>query len=181
MLEEALVAWILQKQQQKLSISREIIQAKGRQFAEELGLGDSFKFSNRWLESFCKRNAFRSFRQHGESGATNINTIEIQQAIAEIKEEIKKYAPADVYNMDESALFYNMSPDTTIARQQIEDAKKDKIRMTIAFTCNSTGIDRFCPLYIGHAAKTRCFKKKSGEELGFFYCRFVDSANLRRS
>ena len=57
----------------------------------------------------------------------------------------------------------------TIARQQLEGAKKDKTRITIAFTCNASGMDRFEPLFIGHSEKPRCFKKKSGVELGFFY------------
>ena len=48
-------------------------------------------------------------------------------------------------------------------------SKKDKTRITIAFTINATGTDRWKPLYIGHANKPRCFKRKTGEELGFFY------------
>ena len=62
--------------------------------------------------------------------------------------------------MDETALFYNLSPDTAIARQQIEGSKKDKTRITIAFTCNADGCDRLQPLFIGYAKKPRCFKKR---------------------
>ena len=48
-------------------------------------------------------------------------------------------------------------------------AKKDKTRITIGFTVNATGSDRWEPLYIGHASKPRAFKGKTGSELGFFY------------
>ena len=48
-------------------------------------------------------------------------------------------------------------------------SKKDKTRITIAFTINATGTDRWKPYSIGHANKPRCFKQKTGEELGFFY------------
>ena len=75
----------------------------------------------------------------------------------------------DVYNMNEMGLFYNFALDTTIASCQIEGSKKDKIHLTIAFTCNATGMDRFIPMYIGHANKPRCFNRKSREDLGFFY------------
>jgi DDE superfamily endonuclease len=62
-----------------------------------------------------------------------------------------------------------MPPDTTIARQQIEGAKKDKIRITISFTCNADGSDKWEPLFIGHAAKPRCFERKTGQQHGFLY------------
>jgi Tc5 transposase DNA-binding domain len=44
--EEALVTWVLQKQHQKLSISREAIREKGKRFADALGVGDSLRFSD---------------------------------------------------------------------------------------------------------------------------------------
>jgi hypothetical protein len=48
-------------------------------------------------------------------------------------------------------------------------AKKDKTRLTIGFTVNATGTDRWEPLYIGHAAKPRAFKGRTGQQLHFFY------------
>src|SRR5436190_3783859 len=71
--------------------------------------------------------------------------------------------------MDETGLFYNMAPDKTITQRQIEGSKKDKTRITIAFTCNANGSDQVEPLFIGHAGKPRCFMKKTGADLGFFY------------
>jgi DDE superfamily endonuclease/Tc5 transposase DNA-binding domain len=168
-LEEALVLWVLQKQHQKLSISREMIREKGKRFAQDLRFGDSIKFSDNWITLFCKRNAFRQFRQHGESGAANIDSPAIQLTIESIRTKIDHYGPRNTYNFDESGLFYNMPPDTTIARQQIEGAKKDKIRISIGFTCNADGSDKWKPLFIGHAKKPRCFERKTGQEHGFLY------------
>ena len=72
--------------------------------------------------------------------------------------------------MDETRLFYSMAPDKTIAQRQIEGSKNDKTRITVAFTCNANGSDRFEPLFIGHAGKPRFFLKKTALELGFkFY------------
>jgi len=112
---------------------------------------------------------FSIFANPGESGDAPINTPEVQLALAAIKVEIASYEPKDIYNMDETGLFYNMPPDSMIARQRIEGSKKDKTRITIAFTCNTDGSDRFLPLFIGHAAKPRCFDKKTGEQLGYWY------------
>ena len=165
-LEEALATWVLQKYHQRRTISYEIIQEKGRQFVEQLNISTTMQFSKGWAQSFCNRHGFRRVRQHSESDAVDIETSEVQQTIAQIKAKIAQYDLDDIYNMDESGSFYNMPPDTTIARTQIEN---DKTRMTIVFTCNATGTDRFEPLFIGQAAKPRCFEGKTGEEHGFWY------------
>lgn len=52
---------------------------------------------------------------------------------------------------------------------KIEGAKKDKTQITIVVTYNATGTDIFELLILGHTAKPRCFKKKTGKKLGFFY------------
>ena len=49
------------------------------------------------------------------------------------------YDLEDVKNMDETGLFYNLAPDKTIARRQIEGMKKNKIRLSVALTANATG------------------------------------------
>jgi DDE superfamily endonuclease len=41
--------------------------------------------------------------------------------------------------------------------------------LTVAFTINATGTDRWEPLYIGHAAKPRAFKGKTGQQHSYFY------------
>lgn len=92
----------------------------------------------------------------------------IEEDLAKIKRKIAEYERKDVYNMDETALFYNLSPDTTIAREQIEGSKKDKTRITIAFTCNADGSDRL-QLFSLDMPKSHGVLKKTGEELGYFY------------
>jgi len=168
--EEALVLWVLQKQHQKRNLNRELIKTKGRIFLREFGLPETtLRFSDHWMDQFEKRNAFRMQRSHGESGSADISSPEVQARIVEIRHELAKYPICDRYNMDETGLFYNMSPNTTIAREPIEGRKKDKTRITIAFTCNADGTDRFRPMFIGRAAKPRCFNRRTGKELGFFY------------
>lgn len=134
-----------------------------------MGIQNAPTFSNGWYEAFCQRNGFQKYTQHGESGSVPIDSPEVQVAVATIKSEIMKYQQKDIYNMDETGLYYNMEPDYTIARQRIEGSKKDKTRLTIAFTCNADGSDRFKPLFIGHAAKPRCFARKTGAQHGFWY------------
>ena len=85
-----------------------------------------------------------------------------------IRERIKAYSLKDVYNMDETGLYPSLASDPTIARHQIEGAKKNKTRLSTAFTCNANGNDRFEPLIIRHAANPCCFKSKLMNSWGFF-------------
>ena len=151
---------------QKVRLSDEIVQAKAREYANMLDITD-LSFSNGWLHAFKQRYGFQKWRIFGESEDAQIQNID--EEIEWIKERIRAYALSDVYNMDETGLYPSLAPDSTIARHQIEGAKKNKTRLSIAFTCNADGSDRFEPLIIGHAAKPRCFKKRTGEQLGFFY------------
>lgn len=43
--------------------------------------------------------------------------------------------------MDDAELNICIAPDKTIARQPLEDSKKDKTRITITFTCNAIDTD----------------------------------------
>ncbi|KAF9433612.1 hypothetical protein BGZ76_009206, partial [Entomortierella beljakovae] len=65
--------------------------------------------------------------------------------------------------MDEAGLYYYMSPDYIISRQQV------KTCLTIALTANADGSEKLKPFFIGHANKPRCFKKKTGTEYGYHY------------
>jgi len=123
-LERALVNWVLQKEHQKLHVSIEIIKEKGKQFVKQLNIANPPKFSNGWGSEFCKRNNFKRFHTHGESSDAQMENAEPLLEI--LRAKFKEYSHCDIYNMDETCLFYNLAPDKTISHQQIEGAKKDK-------------------------------------------------------
>ena len=104
---------------------------------------------------------------HSESGSANIAAINL--SLPNIINTTNKYSLCDVYNMDETGLFYAMAPNCTIAFRQIEGSKKNCTRIMIAFTANANGTHKLQPFIIGHAKRPRCLKKKPGEELGFYY------------
>lgn len=47
--------------------------------------------------------------------------------------------------------------------------KQPKTRITVLFICNATGTDKREPLFIGKAAKPRCFGYRTVEQHGFAY------------
>lgn len=103
----------------------------------------------------------------GESGSADNEAI--TQALPDLKETIARFHPRDVFNMDETGLFYCMAPDRTIAARQLAGMKKEKTRMTVALCANADGSEKLEPFFIGHYLKPRAFQKKSGANLGLYY------------
>jgi len=169
LLEKALANWVLQCQSRNVKLKGDLIVEKAKKLLILSGVDekDHPKFSNGWLEKFQKRNKFKSIKSYGESGSVNMDIVETGRT--KLKEITSKYERKNIFNMDETGLFFSMAPDRTIASTQIQGVKQDKRRITLALTTNADGSEYISPLIIGHANKPRCFKKKSGKELGFNY------------
>ena len=119
-----------------------MIVEKGKEIAKSLNMSEgSLNFSNGWLHSFKTRNKIKQIKTHGESGSAN--TEDIEEYFPELVSLIANYDPKDIYNFDESALFFRVEPDRTLASKLIEGKKKNKERITIGFCVNSTGDDKF--------------------------------------
>ena len=71
--------------------------------------------------------------------------------------------------MDEGGLLGFNVPDRGMATVTLSGVKKSKQRITILFGCNADGSEKLPLFFIGKAAKPRCFRKKTGTELGFHY------------
>jgi len=70
------------------------------------------------------------------------------------------YAPNDVYNADETGLYYRALPDSTFdfKGNTVNGCKKQMQRLTILLVCNMTGTDKRRPLIIGKSKNPRCFR-----------------------
>ena len=160
-IESALVEWILQCQHNGARITGDLICEKAKRFSELRGIpeDDHLSFSNGWLSAFLARNKFKAFKAHGESGSANNGAI--REALPLLISETNQYALRDIYNMDETGLFYKMAPTVTIARDQVEGLKKDKTRLTVALTANADGTDKRDLFIIGKSERPRCFKKNT--------------------
>lgn len=119
--------------------------------------GKSFKFLPGWLDGFKKRWNIKKRKQYGELKSVDVENA--QERMREIHEIVKKYPVRRVYNCDESGLFWKMTPEWTLASQPQNGSKKEKIRMTLHFTCNGDGSHKLAPWIIGHLASLRPFGK----------------------
>ena len=84
-------------------------------------------------------------------------------------ELLSQYRPEDVYNADETGLFFRLTPNQTLSTKAVKGKKKDKNQITVLLCTNATGTDKLKPLVIGKSAKPRCFKNISKENLATKY------------
>ena len=103
-LENALLEWIL-RSQDKIILTDNICSEKAKVFAQMLNIPFSdFKFSNGWLFKFKRRHGLVQIKKHGEDASADHAAAAV--AVTQLRELLKDYELKDIYNMDETSLFY---------------------------------------------------------------------------
>lgn len=75
---------------------------------------------------FCdSNNGITLRRQHGEAGSVDCELLASQRLAQQAL--IDEYDPADVYNFDETGLFFRLQPSQILATKSIAGKKKDKL------------------------------------------------------
>lgn len=106
-LEKALYEWFVHNQE-RVNMSGELIVTKGKEFLKKMYPIDTpdFHFSQGWLERFKSRHGIKTYRRFGESGSVNMEVVE--NNLQSIREKLNQFAMKDVFNMDETGLFYRL-------------------------------------------------------------------------
>ena len=126
-------------------------------FAVQLGY-EHFEASSGFLSRFTMRNALVSKKASGESAS--VNKEETSAYLTDVLPGLlERYDANDIYNVDETGLFYKLLPDKTytLKNEDCHGGKLSKERATILLGANSTGTDKLKPLVIGKSVKPRCF------------------------
>ena len=159
--------WFCTVRSKNIPLSGPIIQEKALYFAQELGL-DDFRASNGWLGRWKTRHSIKAFKVSGESAGVDIDTVEGFKS--KIPEFIENYEHRNIFNCDETGLYFRALPDRTLATKSSghKGTKVSKDRITVMFACSATG-EKLKPLVIGKAANPRCFKnvKKSNMKVTY--------------
>ncbi|XP_019894080.1 tigger transposable element-derived protein 6-like [Musca domestica] len=155
--EKALVLWFRQCRESNLEVSGPLLMEKANFFAKKLNV-NNFKASNGWLDKVKKRNNITYKKICGKSAAVDENVcLEWKE---KLKDLIKYYDANDIFNADETGLFYKCLPDHTFCfkDEKCHGGKHSKERVTLLFAANMDGTEKLKPLLIGKSAKSRCFK-----------------------
>lgn len=166
--EEILWNWQLQQEGLNRIVSGRVLIQKAQLIAKELGIPEHcIHFSNGWLDAYKQRHNIRATRYHGEAASVPMEAVATGRA--QVQAICKDYDLCDIYNFDETGLYYRMPPDRGLATKQMSGVKGDKTRLTLGCIANADGSDIRKPLVIGKARRPHCFKKKDGSYYGFTY------------
>ena len=113
-LEEALAMWFTIMQAKKAIVTDSILIEKGKQYAEKLNC-EHFSPSGGWLSRFKSRHSISLRNLHGEAASVNVSAV--ATARMTLREALSEHNPADIYNIDETGLFYGMPPSKSLSQR----------------------------------------------------------------
>lgn len=154
-IEEALTLWVEKALQAGLIITDHILATKALEFAF-LCQEEKFKGSNGWVDNFKKRHNLKQYTMHGDAASAPIQDLDSMRE--NLRQTLRDYDPKDIFNCDETGLFWKMKPSRTLSNGSVAGSKQSKDRVTILLTCNSTGTEKMCPLFIHKHENPRALK-----------------------
>ena len=98
------------------------------------------------MSNFKKRNNIKQYRVTGEAGSAPIE--DLPKYREELQSLISQYSLEDVYNADETALYWKLEPRKSLARGPVTGVKKPKDRITIMLACNLTGTHKLPAVFL---------------------------------
>ena len=135
-LERMLWLWQTMATNKGISVSDSLLIEKAKEFGQMLGIceGSSFMYSEGWLEKFKKRFNLKLYKIVGESGSVSEELI--AKSRKEVREFIFKWIKnggklENIFNLDETALFFKLQRSETLASSAVQGKKVNKDRLTI--------------------------------------------------
>ena len=86
--------------------------------------------------------------------------MQLELELAELRTFLSDYDLDDIYNVDETGLFWKLLPDRTLASEQLPGGKLHKQRISVALCCNASGTHKLDPWVIHNRQTPRCFGYK---------------------
>ncbi|KAL4083749.1 hypothetical protein QTP88_029065 [Uroleucon formosanum] len=156
-IEQCLFTWFNQVRQQNFPVSGILIKEKAKSYTEMFGIS-GFNASDGWLSNFKKRHNLVFKNICGESASVDEDICNDWQM--KLQDLLCEYDPKNVFNADETGLFFKCLPDRTLTfkNEKCHGGKLSKERVTLLFAVNMDGSEKLRPLFIGKSAKPRCFK-----------------------
>ena len=121
---------------------------------------DSFKASRGWFDNFRKRTSVHSVVRHGEVASSDVKAAEdyVKTFAKLIKAE--GYIPQQVFNCDETGLFWKMmlrKTYITAGEKKMPSHKSMKDRFTLALCANASGDCKIKLLLVYYSENPRAF------------------------
>lgn len=125
---------------------------KARQLGEQIGVTD-FSYSRGYLHRFKSRRGIKRKLYEGEADSADMTAV--QSGRQDLQRVLQDYDPEDIFNLDETGLFYRLGPNYTLATKKVSGTKKSKDRITVALAANATGTTKIKPFVIPKVQRPR--------------------------
>ncbi|CAG8854101.1 12639_t:CDS:2, partial [Gigaspora margarita] len=86
-----------------------------------------------------------------------------------LRQLLSQYEPENIYNADETGLFYQMLPNQTLVQQAVSGQKRDKSRLIVLLAMNTTELHKLILLVIGKSIKPQSFNGINISQLSVTY------------
>ncbi|XP_055374156.1 tigger transposable element-derived protein 1-like [Condylostylus longicornis] len=180
-MEHALIIWIEDCLDKKIPLSTNIIKQKALRVYTHLRKDElsskeepnlSFLASKGWFENFKKRFSLRNVKLQGEQASADVEAA--QKFILEIPRIIEEgeYSADQIFNADESALYWKRLPSRTFIsknEKQSPGYKTCKDRVTLHMCSNLSGNFVVKPMIINRSLNPRALKNVDKSHLPVFW------------
>lgn len=166
-IEKMLVIWVEDRNKKKMAVNSRIIRTKALKLYEHLQqrhVGSSsvepFAASKGWFDKFQKRQNLH-IKLKGDAGSgDDIATYDFSDEFKSVV-TAKGYSPQQVFNVDETGLFWKRMPSRTFISREEKSApgfKAAKDRLTVLLCGNAEGDFKCKPFLVYHSQTPRALK-----------------------
>ena len=118
-LETALLKWFSAMRDRNIPLSGPLLLQKAKDFAEQLRI-TTFKQSTGWLDRFKERHGITFKAVCGEAKSVDTRSTEMTDWTGRLSNILRAYSPSDIYNADETGLFFKLMPDKTLEFKSVQ-------------------------------------------------------------
>lgn len=160
-LDNAMAKWFLQKRAEGIPISGPMCVQQAQYFHTHLKVEGEFHASSGWLYRFKKRHGIHELSIQGEKLSADDSAM--VEFCYDLETVIQKHnlTPSQVYNADETGLYWKAMPTRTLVGENERSAPGFKIkkdRITVLCCANASGEHKLKLAVIGKSRNPRAFK-----------------------
>ena len=156
--EKALYTWFTDACVRNTPITTAILEEKARQFTAGLDK-PNFQVTTGWLCRWKARHGIKYKRAHGEKNDADIESADAWASTV-LCDLLCDFKPRNIYNADETGIYYCTLPDSTLtfSTDHLSGSKKVKDRITALVAVNMDGSDKRPLLIVGKSWQPRWFR-----------------------
>ena len=164
-LDQELFNWFCKSRELDIPISGTILLHQAKKInkdlhKEERGEDADYSLTRGWLQRWQDRHGVHMNQQHGEAKSADLESAKNYLSVFNELIEDNNFTEDQVFNADETGLYYKTPPDRTMDLDDNPSRKtghkKPKDKVSLLLCANRSGSLKMTPLVIGKSLNPRC-------------------------